>query len=347
MKRMKVVGAVIAAALCAAATQASQVARESGIVAVTVTNGHQKFVSVLFARPITHAGVVDVVGSSNIVDAVGLGASTFNEAAGDNKWEFEITSGRYIGLTLPVVSNSASTVYLGGPVPAEIKQDSTYVIRKGWTLGALFGTNPVQVAANGISGAGLSGSANTIIRSYNATTQNIGSDYFFDTDVNQWHVGGAPTDRSWDRLGVNNTFIVQQKAGGPVARIMLKGEMRKTRTLFAFAGGNGTANAQALVGNPNPFAMTLATSGMYNNQGESSTTNSVTGAGASGSADKIRRINPATVLPTDYYYNTTFSQWRLGPVNSGSVELGVGEAFLLQRLSAGNFVLGVNPIFKN
>lgn len=355
MKKLKVVGALVASALCAVGTQASQVARENGILPVVVSNGTQKLVSVPFVRPIHTAGLVDSVGASNIVVQEALVASAFNDAAGDNRWELEITSGRYIGLSFAILSNSASAVYVNGPVPANILQDSQYVIRRGWTLGSLFGTNEATVTANGIVPGSSAANAGTKIRLFNPATKQIGSEYFFRTNASaaltRWQTGATAANDA--RLGVDNAFIMQQLVQTKTA--LFKGEMRKTRTLFGGAGGNGLAGSQAFVGNPSPFALKLgpfdsvSDSGMFNSQGESSQENSVAGGTSAANADKVRLLNPATVTTSDYFFRTNLAiaQWRIGAATATNVTVAAGDGMIVERLNAaGTFRLAVNPAFN-
>ncbi len=342
MKKIVLTGAILAAA-CLGTPHASQTARDNGFISVTITNGTQRLFSVPFVRPVQHEGVVSAVGASNITDnAAAMTAGEFDSASGDSKYELEVTSGRYIGFILPVASNSSTTVYLSGPVPQQIKQGSTFVVRKQWTLGGLFGTNAAQVASAGIVGGANSGAAGTILRLFDPITQQIGLEYFFNTSAGQWRRTGLDgTNRSGEPIGTKNAFIIQQRVTASTTVVRVAGEVRKTRTLFP--GGYAAANRQNLIGNPSPFPMTLKASGMWNEFGESSSEHSVLDAAISANADKVRRYAPLTGQLTDHFHNGT--TWRQGLSNADGIVIGAGEGILVQRLNANDFTLAVNPAF--
>ena len=346
---MKAIGAVVASALCAAGTQGSQVGRENRALPIPLTSGLRKIVSVPFVRPPVVKGEVVSTGTTSIETVGGLVNGEFNETGGDNKFEFELTSGTHIGLVLRVLSNSTTTVYLDGPLPANILQDTTFVVRKSWTPGSLFGTNNTQVLAKGLKTSSAPTLA-TQVGLFDPTANAFAMQLFFRSASHEWRITSAPstvTNLFDVRLGPQNVFFLTQGGGAGATKILLTGEYRKTRALVK-VGGAGS-NARGLLANPNTLAMTLNSSGMRNVFGQSSSSNSVDEGPINTQADEVTKFNGAANTVSNYYFRTASSAWLRSGTTSGDLggtPIEPGEGMLFKRNPVGTAYIAIDPQFN-
>lgn len=327
-----------------AGLQASQTARDQGIVRINVGSGQRKLITVPVARAISLEGTVVSAAANSITETAAFTNGEFNEAAGDNKYELEITSGRHIGLILPVVSNSVDAVYVNGTLPpSTIPVGTTYVIRKSWTPIGLFGSTTTQVGAKGVTGANSPTVATQIEQLTTTNGLQFGQKVFFRSSVNQWrNTDASAGDQGGIRLG--STFMMFQPGGLSAASVKLTGEVRKTRTLFPVGGA--AANSISLIGNPNPFATTFSGSGLRNTFGASSTSNSVTGANSPTASDEVRQYFPSTATLSNYFFRSTVSSWvgSVGGANKDGQSIAAGEGMIIKRQPAGQGFVGFNAI---
>lgn len=340
MKKLVITGALLAAG-CLGSLQASQTARDNGVVSVALPSNSRKIVNVPVVRSVEHEGTVTGSSANSVSETGGFASGSFNEAAGDNKWELEITSGRHIGLTLPVISNTASTVFLSGPVPnSTLLNGSTFVVRKSWTPGSLFGTTTNQVTAKGVK-AGLAQTLATQIEIYNAVSNVFTAKYFFSSLNNRWQDGGGANVND-ARLGPPTAFIVTEPSAAGATTLKLAGEVRKTRTLLPVGGG--VANTASLIGNPNVASITLANSGMVNTNGESSAQHSAEGNLASALADEVRQFFGASL--TNFFYSTLNNQWQQssGGANANAQQISAGEGFIYKHNDVGASYIAIDAV---
>ncbi len=348
MKKLKVVGALVASALCAVGTQASQVARENGVLAVGFNASETKFVGTPFVRPPTVLGAVVSAGPSNIVTTGGLTDGEFNPAGPDNYFELELTSGRHIGLVLAVLSNSTTAVYLDGALPTTILEDTSFVVRKSWTVGSLFGTNATQVTGKGLK-TGTTQASSTTVRVYNPASNAFSVETFFRSSSAQWRLAGSPTtvtNLAGVRLGPQNAFVMQQGSSAGATIVLLTGEYRKTRSLIS--AGAAASNDRTTFANPSPFATTLATSGLFNTNGESSASNSVDTGTTAGTADEVTKYFGSNNSITNFFRHASGSNWRISGTTTGgdATALGAGEGFIFKRQPAGEAFVAFDPVFN-
>lgn len=346
MKKTVITGAILAAA-CLGTPHASQTARDNGFLTINLAAGERKIVANPFVRPVVHEGTVTGSGPSSISESGAFTAGAFNEAAGDNKYELEITSGRHIGLILPVLSNSVSTVFLNGTIPAQLKDGSTFVIRKSWTPGSLFGTNVGSVTNAGMKSATTANAA-TQLQILDPLLNQFTLSIFFRSTSGEWRIASAPTTATnlYDvRLGPPAVFVLAQGGSAGAATPRMVGEVRKTRTLFP--AGGGTSNYRTLIANPNHQAITLAAAGLFNTNGESSATNSVKAATTANVADELTKFNGQNNTTASYFRHTTSGDWRISGTTtpSNTVAIAAGEGAILKRNSTGQAHVAIDPTF--
>lgn len=346
MKRIATMGALLAAASLGG-LQASQTARDNGFLSVSLTSGQRKLVTVPFVRPLAHEGSVTGTGSNSITETGAFTAGEFNEAAGDSKYELEVTSGRYIGLILPVSSNSADAVFLAGTLPTPIHPSTQFVIRKSWTPVGLFGSTTGDVTNHGLAAASAPTSSTQLEQLNGGAGISFGEKAFFRSSAGGWRsTTNASLDVGGLRLG--NSFFVFQPGSLASANVKMAGEVRKTRTLFPAGGAAG--NSLTLIGNPNPFATTLVKSGLRNSFGESSLSNSVTTANSPTAADEVRYWNPSAASVSNFFFRTGggLINWvaSSGGALNDNKAISAGEGFILKRNPAGGTYVSVNPTLE-
>lgn len=347
MKRTVVIGAILAAAASLGCLQASQTARDNGFLSVSLAAGERKFVMAPFVRPVEHEGIVTGFASNAISQAGAFSAGEFNELAGDNKYEIEVTSGRHIGLILPVASNSTDAVFLKGTVPAGLKDGSTFVVRKSWTPGSLFGTTLGSVTNKGVRSS-TTANTSTQVQLFDPVNNQFTLSVFFRSTSGEWRIASAPTAATnlFDvRLGPPAVFVLTQGGSAGSTAVKLVGEARKTRTLFA--AGSAASNYRTLIGNPNHMPITLAASGLFNTNGESSATNSVKAATTANVADEVTKFNGQNNTVANYFRHTTSGDWRVSgtAIASNSVQIVAGEGVIFKRNPIGSAYIAIDPTF--
>ena len=346
MKRVSVIVLAVVGLGGLAESRASQLGRDNGFVAISLAGGERKLVGVPCARPVEFEGVTTGSGSNYVSETGAFTSGQFNEAAGDNKYELEITSGRHIGLILAVVSNSANSVFLNGAPPATIPNRSTFVVRKSWTPGSLFGTNVAEVTARGVK-AGSTFLASTQVGVFDPVANAFATEVFFRSTAGQWRLVSSQntvTNLYDIRLGPQNAFFLTEGGSAGTTSVLLCGEVRKTRTLAAV--GAATSNSKTMMANPNVFGITLDSSGMYNVGGESSTSNSVQEATVFTTADEVTRFFGSNNSATNYYHRSTLHQWLRSGTTSGDLgatAIGAGEGLIFKRYPAGSAYIAINP----
>ncbi|HPA18649.1 MAG TPA: hypothetical protein PLU30_12935 [Verrucomicrobiae bacterium] len=346
MKKVSAIILVLAGLGGLSDSMASQLGRDNGFVRIDLAGGERRLVSVPLVRPVEFEGVTSGGGSNYVSQTGAFTAGQFNDAAGDNKYELEITSGRHIGLVLAVVSNSANSVFLTGELPASVQIGTTFVVRKSWTPGSLFGTNLTEVTGNGLK-AGSTFLASTQIGLFDAAANAFTTEVFFRSTVGQWRLVNSQntvTNLYDIRLGPRNAFFITEGGGAGAASVLVSGEVRKSRTLAPV--GSAISNTKAMLANPNVFPMTLNSSGMYNAFGESSSSNSVQEATVFTTADEVTRFFGSNNSATNYYHRSTQHQWLRSGTTSGdlgSTPIGAGEGLIFKRSPAGSAYIAVDP----
>jgi uncharacterized protein (TIGR02597 family) len=365
-------GALVLLSAASTHAQSTRNGEPYGILSKPIVAGQLGLVSTPFVRPAEYLGVVTGNTSNTLTDALApFTAGQFNEStSSDNNFYVEITSGKYTGQTVDIVSNTTTVLSLSTKYTtlATLEPDATFVIRKNWNLFSLFGTN----APVGISGAPSSGTA-TKVGVYDSSTGGITNYFFKSTAPRGWrYTADAATDKAFIRLDPNNAFIIDQPAGKPATNLIFSGSVRNLRTLAVIPGT--TAGRQALIPNPSPFASTLGAvtnlsqgsfvtdSGIFNNfvtlvssNGNtisgSSSSFSARGNASSGTADQVKQYFGASGSFSNFYWRTVApAGWRSDVDSSTpqpSVVIPAGSAAVYQRSAAGAFLLGINPIFRD
>ncbi len=327
--------AVLAVALSGAACQvdASSLGANNGILPVTLTAGQFKTVGIPFARPVEDFGTITTTGTNIVDSAAGWTVNQWQDTtASDNRFDVEITSGRFIGARFAISSNTATQLTVSGTVPL-LDSGTTFVIRKAWTLAGLFGVNN----SAGLTGSGALSSA-TQVRLLNSDTGAFAT-YFYNTDAPYWADSGD-NDASFTRIP-NDAFLVLQPAAAGNVTFQVSGEYRGTRALTSAGGASG--NRFTMVPNPSPFDATLETSGMRNTASVDDAAQSVLGAGALASADNVRVLLGGAF--SSFYFNTDAPYWADSLDNDASSQsFAAGSSILFVRRNAGGFQLAVNPI---
>jgi uncharacterized protein (TIGR02597 family) len=362
MKKFIQMAACAVAAFAAAGVQAqtTRTAEPSGILSVTCPAGLATLVSSPFVRSVEYMGTV----ASRTADSITASSSgfpftfgVFNESsAADNNYYVEITSGRYIGLTMNITSNDNTTVYLSTNFTTlpTVETNANFVIRKSWNLSTLFATNSPGFRAGASANA-----TTTRIQTFNPATLAYETFFLRSGASGGWRSSTNVTlNAGFRRLDPNNSFLVLQATNNnnPVT-FRFSGESRNLRTLVSNVGGQ--AGRLTLIGNPNPLAMTIgptnllgyvSDSGFWNTNGASATNSVRTGA-TSANADQVQFFNPTNLSYIIAFRNTgPAGSWRssVAPsVNSNSLTIAAGAAVYYRRLTNGPFALQINPIFKD
>ena len=324
---------------------AADIAKPSLLVPVTVAASSggiagQRFVGLNVCRP--------TIGEGRLSAAVVSGATTFTADAdaifsgvvpstlgtSDDCYIVEFTSGAYVGLIKRLSSISGRTATVVGTLPA-LDNATTFLLRKDWTLGQLFGTTLAEVTAKGLN-VGASGGSATRIGILSPA--GVVAYYFFKNSSNQGGIGwrSAVTrtdgvDRQNIQVGTGSGFSVQNGYVTPLT-FNLAGEARPTRNIVSLD------STFTFVANPQNKTVTIANllgSAMVGGKLKSG----LLGATTSSSADEITVFNGT--IARKYFFNTRvvssvpINMWRTSAAPTGAnqneVTIGEGDAMLVKR----------------
>jgi len=334
---------------------AADIAKPSLLVPVTVAASSggiagQRFVGLNVCRPTIGEGRLSAAVTAGATtftvdaDAIFSGVSPTTLGTSDNSYIVEFTSGSYVGLIKRISSISGRTATVVGTLPA-LDNATTFLLRKDWTLGQLFGTTAADVAAKGLT-AGASGGSATRIGVLNAS--GVIAYYFFKNSTGQGGVGwrSAVTrtdgvDRQHIQVGTGSGFAAQNGNITPL-NFNLAGEARPTRNIVSLD------NTFTFVANPQNKTVTIADllgSAIVGGKLKSG----FVGASTSGSADEITVINGT--IARKYFFNTrvlsgaAINKWRLSVTPLGTdqndVTIGEGDAMLVKRTGSGTKFIGL------
>jgi hypothetical protein len=331
---------------------AADIAKPSLLVPVTVVASSggiagQRFVGLNVCRPTIGEGRLSaaVVSGANQftadADAIFTGIVPSTLGTSDNSYIIEFTSGAYVGLIKKISSISGRTATVVGTLPA-LDNATTFLLRKDWTIGALFGATASEVAAKGLTAGASAGSA-TRIGVLNAS--GVVAYYFFKNSTSQggvgWRAAATRTDgvdRQHIQVGTGSGFAVQN--GNTTAlNFNLAGEARPTRNIVSLD------SQFTFVANPQNRSVTIAellgstpVSGLTLKSG-------AVGASSAGSADEFTLLDSNVARKYFYYTQGGVNKWRLSVLRTGAdqntVTVGESDAMLVKRSGAGTKFLGL------
>jgi len=324
---------------------AADIAKPSLLVPVTVAASSggiagQRFVGLNVCRPTIGEGRLSaavVSGATQFTadaDAIFTGIVPSTLGTSDNSYIIEFTSGAYVGLIKKISSISGRTATVVGTLPA-LDDKTTFLLRKDWTLGSLFGATASEVAAKGLT-AGASGGSATRIGVLNAS--GVIAYYFYKNSTSQGGVGwrSAATrtdgvDRQHIQVGTGSGFAVQN-GNTSALNFNLAGEARPTRNIVSLD------SQFTFVANPQNRSVTIADLLGSTIVGGKLKSDFV-GASSSGSADEVTVIDGT--VSRKYFFNTrvvsgaALNKWRLSVLPLGAdqntVTVGEGDAMLVKR----------------
>lgn len=324
---------------------AADIAKPSLLVPVTVTASSggisgQRFVGLNVCRPTIGEGRLSaavVSGATQFTadaDAIFTGIVPSTLGTSDNSYIVEFTSGAYVGLIKKISSINGRTATVVGTLPA-LDNATTFLLRKDWTLGSLFGTTALEVAAKGLTAGASAGSA-TRIGVLNSSGVIVF--YFYKNTTTQggagWRASSTRTDgvdRQHIQLATGTGFAVQN--GNLTALTFnLAGEARPTRNIVSLD------STYTFVANPQNRSVTIADLLGSTIVGGKLKSDFV-GASSSGSADEITVLDGT--VSRKYFFNTrvvssvAINKWRLSVLPLGAdqnaVTIGEGDAMLVKR----------------
>ena len=331
---------------------AADIAKPSLLVPVTVVASSggiagQRFVGLNVCRPTIGEGRLSaaVVSGANQftadADAIFTGIVPSTLGTSDNSYIIEFTSGAYVGLIKKISSISGRTATVVGTLPA-LDNATTFLLRKDWTIGSLFGATASEVAAKGLTAGASAGSA-TRIGVLNAS--GVVAYYFFKNTTSQggagWRAAATRTDgvdRQHIQVGTGSGFAVQN--GNTTAlNFNLAGEARPTRNIVSLD------SQFTFVANPQNRSVTIAdllgstpVSGLTLKSG-------AVGASSAGSADEFTLLDSNVARKYFYYTQGGVNKWRLSVLRTGAdqntVTVGESDAMLVKRSGAGTKFLGL------
>ena len=331
---------------------AADIAKPSLLVPVTVVASSggiagQRFVGLNVCRPTIGEGRLSaaVVSGANQftadADAIFTGIVPSTLGTSDNSYIIEFTSGAYVGLIKKISSISGRTATVVGTLPA-LDNATTFLLRKDWTIGALFGATASEVAAKGLTAGASAGSA-TRIGVLNAS--GVVAYYFFKNTTSQggvgWRAAATRTDgvdRQHIQVGTGSGFAVQN--GNTTAlNFNLAGEARPTRNIVSLD------SQFTFVANPQNRSVTIAdllgstpVSGLTLKSG-------AVGASSAGSADEFTLLDSNVARKYFYYTQGGVNKWRLSVLRTGAdqntVTVGESDAMLVKRSGAVTKFLGL------
>ena len=331
---------------------AADIAKPSLLVPVTVAASSggiagQRFVGLNVCRP--------TIGEGRLSAAVVSGATTFTADAdaiftgivpstlgtSDNSYIVEFTSGAYVGLIKKISSISGRTATVVGTLPA-LDNATTFLLRKDWTIGTLFGATAAEVAAKGFTAGASAGSA-TRIGVLNSS--GVIAYYFFKNTSSQggtgWRAAATRVDgvnRQHIQVGTGSGFAVQN--GNTTAlNFNLAGEARPTRNIVSLD------STFTFVANPQNRSVTIANllgstpvSGLTLKSG-------AVGASTAGSAEEFTLMESNVARKYFFYTQGGANKWRLSVQRTGAdqneVTVAESDAILVKRAGSVTKFLGL------
>lgn len=280
----------------------------------TGSNNANSFISLGMARPTAYQGVVGTP-SLNVNEQTVLTFSgtpfTANQFNGTgNRHYLQLSAGSNAGLVTEIVATTANTLTVADNINSVITAGTTgFKAIPYWTL------STALPAGGGLNGGASAGAADTVA----IFNSGVPTTYFYNTTFNQWRTGAA--DSSNVIISPGNGLLVTRKQAGDV-QLVLAGGVPLGTTEASIAGGTSAAARNSVVSNPYPLnSVTLAASGL---------SSVITGGASAGAADTVQIYNNAGV-PTTYFYNTTFNQWRTGATDASNVTIPQGAAVVINR----------------
>jgi len=331
---------------------AADIAKPSLLVPVTVAASSggiagQRFVGLNVCRPTIGEGRLSaavVSGATEFTadaDAIFTGIAPSTSGTSDNSYIIEFTSGAYVGLIKKISSISGRTATVVGTLPA-LDDKTTFLLRKDWTLGQLFGATASEVAAKGLT-AGASGGSATRIGVLNAS--GVIAYYFFKNSSTQggagWRSAATRTDgvdRQHIQVGTGSGFSVQN-GNTTDLNFNLAGEARPTRNIVSLD------NTFTFVANPQNRSVTIAD--LFGSAPVSSLTlkSGAVGASTAGSADEFILMEGNVSRKYFFYTQGGVNKWRLSVARTGAdrntVTVGESDAILVKRIGSVTKFLGL------
>lgn len=331
---------------------AADIAKPSLLVPVTVAASSggiagQRFVGLNVCRPTIGEGRLSAAVESGATqftvdaDAIFLGIAPSTAGTSDNSYIVEFTSGAYVGLIKRISSISGRTATVVGTLPA-LDDATTFLLRKDWTLGQLFGATAAEVAAKGLTAGASAGSA-TRIGVLNSS--GVIAYYFFKNTSTQggvgWRAAATRTDgvdRQHIQVATGSGFAVQN--GNITAlNFNLAGEARPTRNIVSLD------STFTFVANPQNRSVTIAdllgsapVSGLILKSG-------AVGASTAGSADEFTLMKNNVSRKYFYYTQNGANKWRLSVQRTGAdqntVTVDESDAILVKRVGTVSKFLGL------
>lgn len=258
------------------------------------------------------AGALTGVGTNTLTDSTATWATNFTTTTAAQPYVVRITSGTGAGRTYRIsasTSTQLTVVNNGFTLSSDINVGDTYEILLGETLATMFNVADVL-------GATSSANADNVSL-FNGTSW---STFYYNSTAGQWRSGALPTNRSNEYISPESGFIYTRRGGTPMT-ILSTGLV--PYGAFQTEVSNTTAS---FLGGIYPTDTTLGALNIQATPGWVSTT-------AAATSDKVAIFNGTSW--TQFYYNSTASQWRSGvlPTNrSGEVVL-AGTPVLLFRVS--------------
>ena len=321
---------------------AADIAKPSLLVPVTVAASSggiagQRFVGLNVCRP--------TIGEGRLSAAVVSGATTFTVDAdaiftsivpstlgtSDNSYIVEFTSGAYVGLIKRISSISGRTATVVGTLPA-LDNATSFLLRKDWTIGTLFGATAAEVAAKGLIAGS---SAGTSTRIGVLTSSGVIAYYFFKNSTIQggvgWRAAATRTDgvdRQHIQVGTGSGFAVQN-GNTMVLNFNLAGEARPTRNIISLD------STYTFVANPQNRSVTIAD--LLGSAPVSSLTlkSGAVGASTAGSADEFTLMDSNVSRKYFFYTQGGANKWRLSVQRTGAdqnaVTVAESDAMLVKR----------------
>lgn len=223
----------------------------------------------LLSPPIGSAKVVSISGSVVSVSTNALSGVTLSGPA-----YLLVESGVNQGLSVDILSVSASQVNLAESVADMISAEDTFSIRSHWTISSLFGaSNSV-----GLGGASTISNADEI-RIFNPVTQTFVSYYYKNGGVGGvgWRASGSSADRSSDIVYPEQSIVIVRKQASPLSFTIIGEVHSKIFRIPLEAGINWVLNTA-------PKEFTLGSIGFYTGSADG-----IQGASTIGNADEVMR----------------------------------------------------------
>ena len=325
-----------------------------------------KFVGIPVARPSVYEGSVTtlVPASSSsastlipdtgldelTVDALGIasvGTGRISDevfATEDNQYVIEFTTGPNIGLVKTVSAVGVDGITVVGGMKSSLAVGTTYILRKDWTLGSLFGNDATSVAASGLK-TGLASSADHV-----GVVRNAKLELFYFNG--SWKTTGttvAGTAYEHVRVPLSGGFYFKRNTAAATT-LYMTGVYRPHRLQALLEGVSGSLHT---VSTPNFNETTLAATGLHRY---------VKSNTAVGSADEVRLVGANGSIKTYFnagsgsgytsgFWNGTSAAapaWRestsgFAPGSANTLVIPAGTAVLLKKNGADSRLIGIDP----